>query len=194
MKQQKDFSSPTEVSNQFLCAAGVPEALLGQASDAALEESILLELEAFAKELPEGDSGGTRIIIAGRHFRLGEASWKLTTSLAALGISTLDPTGLTKVVALKEALDLLKELKPLLVKLDPGKLLVCSAVATVTAEKKRRSIAEPGASKEDIEAYFTARGEMAPVSLQDILKALESDKVLKATYYAQSGPFYTITF
>src|ERR1700735_4677131 len=102
-------SAEPDIIKEFLSDAGVPAELLAQASDPVLEDGILSELETISKELPAGDIGGTRVIIGGRHINLGETGWKLLTSLTALAISTLDPTGLTRIVVLKEGLDLLKE-------------------------------------------------------------------------------------
>jgi hypothetical protein len=187
-------SSDSETVSHLLRDAGLPAEMLNQAGDVSVEEALLTELEAVSKEMPQGDTGGTRIIVAGRHFSLGEAGWKLTTSLVALAISSLDPSGLTKVIALKEALDLLKELRPLLKKLDQGKLLICSAISSISADKKRKSIDEPGASEREIVDYFKRKEEDPPIKLGDILKSLEADEVLQATYMQQSGPFYKIVF
>jgi hypothetical protein len=194
LSESMELSSKEDVIEKLLGDSSVPREVLAQAGDPNLEEAILSELEAIFKERPLEDVGGTRVILSGRHISLGEVGWKLTTSSAALAISTLDPTGLTKLVALKEALGLLKELRPLLKKLDQGKLLVCSAVAAVSAEKKKRSITERGASRQDIEDYFRSRGESPPYAFGDILKSLESEKVLNLTYYQHLGPFYTIKF
>jgi hypothetical protein len=183
-----------DIVGRLLREAGLPEEVAGQAGDPALEDRVLTELEQLTTELPREERGGTRVVIKGRFFSVGEAGWKLLTSVAALAISSLDPTGLTKVVALKEALDLLKALRPLLKKLDPASELVCAAIAAITADKKRQGLAERGASEEDIVKHFHGAGQMSPIKLGDILKRLEADGVLEATRYALVGPFYSIRF
>jgi hypothetical protein len=157
----------------------VPAEVINGAGDTNVEDQILEQLEAIAAELPKEDQGGTRIIVGGRHFSLGEAGWKLLTSSAAFAISTLDPTHLTKLVALNEGLGLLKELRPLLQKLDPGKMLVCSAIARVSAMKKRskKFFQEPGASRADIENYFEQGGET--VENLDAFRSILRDQILR---------------
>jgi hypothetical protein len=95
---------------------------------------------------------------------------------------------------LAKVLELLKGLQPLLKKLDPGSLLVCSAIAAVSAGKKQRPLAERNASRQDIIDYFTQRGESTPVKLDEILSKLKSDGVLTPSYYRDSGPYYEIKF
>jgi hypothetical protein len=188
---ETDGSGAPDVAARLLEAAGVP-ASVARASDGAVEEQALLaELEAVGSAAPSEEEGGTRVVVAGRHFKLGAATWALVTSLAALAISTLDPTGLTRAVALKQALDLVKELRPLLHKLDPAKELVCAAIAGVTAEH-RRGGGDHGATKADIERWFHDRGEEAPVALDEVLASLEHDEVLKTTFFPRSGKHYTI--
>ena len=179
--------------DRLLADAGVPDDVTRAPGDEKLEAALAAELEAIARELPEQEAGGTRVVVAGRHVSIGKAAWKLITSVAALAISSLDPTGITKAVALKEALDLLKELRPLLRKLDPAKLLVCEAIAAVTAEHRRQA-SDRGATPQEIERHFTRHGEMAPVRLAELLASLESDGVIAATNYPQSGPHYKIVF
>lgn len=190
------MSNPSDekrIVAHLLEEAGLPAAVAGSPADSDLEDAFLSELEAITQELPPEEVGGTRIIIKGRFFSLGNAGWKLLTSVASLAISTLDPTGVTKAVALKEALDLFKELRPLARKLDPGKVLVCGAIAAVAAERKRQGVRR-GATEEDIRRHFSDRGQMPPPKLSDILSSLEGDEVIKATYDEGSGPFYSIRF
>ena len=183
----------SDAVDRLLAEAGVPDDVARSRGDPALETALLAELEAIAAELPEEEAGGTRVVVAGRHFSVGKAGWKLLTSVAALAISSLDPTGITRAVALKEALDLLKELRPLLHALDPAKALVCAAIADVTAEH-RRGGGDHGATEGEIARHFERRGEMPPVRLAELLASLESDGVIAATNYPRSGAHYKITF
>jgi hypothetical protein len=183
----------SQTVDDFLHDAGVKKEVLEQAGDAKLEEDFLVALEAVAHEMPQaGDVGGTRIVLGGRFINLGDAGWALATSLAALAISNLDPTGITKVVALKQALDFFKELRPLLKKLDPGKLLICSAISSITADKKRKRDTELGATKQEIKKYFTDQENNPPDAWEDIIKSLVSDDVLQESYSEHAGPFYRV--
>lgn len=189
-----DAIDDREALARILRGAGLPDEAARAPGDPALEGDVLAELERLAAELPGADEGGTRIIVAGRHISLSDAGWRLLTSLAALGISSLDPTGLTRIIVLKEVLALLKELRPLLRRLDPAKQLVCAAIAEIAAAKLRQGLDERGASEAEIAAHFTARQETVPVRLGDVLKSLASDKVVDVVHQPHSGPFYAVRF
>jgi hypothetical protein len=192
------MANPTEEREfirRLIADSGISQDLISRSTDAELAP-VMTVIADTADHLPSEEQGGVRTIFAGRSVSVGEVGWKLLTSMTAFGISMLDPTHLTTVIALKEGLDLLKELRPLLKKLDVAEMIVCTAIMNVTTEKKHKTlmVGPPGANKVEIESYFAARGEMTPVGLDDILKELLQDKVIVAQHDPLAGSFYSIEF
>jgi hypothetical protein len=152
-------------------------------------------LQAIAKDAPpEGDSGGTRILIGDVHIQLGETAEELVVSLAELLFSSADPTQISKFDAFRRLGAFLWNIHKLVQKLDLDDLEVCRAVAAITARKKQKVLVEPGASENEIRADFEERDEMVTPKLSERLTDLTSRKVLESKLYGSSGPFYQVVF
>jgi hypothetical protein len=152
-------------------------------------------LEAIANEAPrETDSGGTRILIKNVHIQLGEVTEELVVSLAELGLSTADPTPISKLDAFRRLATFLWQIRKSIQKLDYDDRDVCRAVAAVTLAKKDKVLIEPGASQEEVLANFQRRNEMPPDDLPDRLTDLTERHVLERKKYEFSGPFYRVVF
>jgi hypothetical protein len=154
-------------------------------------------LEVIHQESPqEGDSGGTKILVKGKHLQLGEMTEGLVEGLAELAFSSVDPTPITKVDAFRRLALFLWRIRKFIQGLDYDERDICRTILAITKRKKNKGkmLEEPGANEKEILADFEARHETPPEKLADHLNDLASRKVLERKQYEFSGPFYKVIF
>jgi len=186
---------PSEVVSRVLKEAGLPEAfaIAGAANVKNFENEFLTELDAIAR-LESGDRGGVKAFAGNYYFSAKGVLADLVVLGLHVAVIVMGPTPVEKAASAVGVVESLKDLRGLIIRLDDVERLVCRAVLAVTKDKK--IIAEPGASEEEIREDFKKRGEMCPQKLPDILEQLaqKERKILKKTYYRDSGPFYQVIF
>jgi hypothetical protein len=164
------------------------------ADDVSARSQAEAAIESISKDVKAGDSGGVRVLIGTRHANLGTITREFVESMIELGFSLIEPTGLSKIDAIRRLAMLLWKINDLVQKLDEVELLLCRGIAEISKRKQGKIFVEPGASSKELEKYFKSRGEMVPLRIDDKLEGLVDKHVLLRDRYDHGGPYYRIVF
>jgi len=164
------------------------------ADDVKAHQQAEAAVEAIAKNVKTGDSGGVRVLIGTRHANLKKITREFVESMVELGFSAVDPSGISRIDAIRRLAMLLWKINDLVQKLDDAELILCRAIAEISKSKQGKVFIEPGTSKQELEKYFKSHGQMVPLRIEDKLEDMVDKHVLLRDRYDHAGPFYRIVF
>lgn len=174
------------INNRYSGAVSTDEAAAFSQAEQAVE--------AIAQSAKGGDSGGVRVLIRGHHANLGKITREFVESMVELGFSLIEPTGISRIDAIRRLAMLLWKIDELVRKLDESELILCRAIAEISKDKQRKIFIEPGASQKELEAYFKSQNQIVPQHMDEKLEDMAVNHVLIRDRYDHAGPFYRIVF
>jgi hypothetical protein len=183
------------VVDQLLKDSGAEHLISGDGADKfrqdAAEQLRIIGQSAVA----ETDRGGPKVLLpdGSTHLRLAGTVWPLLTCAVSFMFIGLDQSKLTYGIAGSAIIKALRDLANVARILDPAQRIICRAVLEVMREKKAKFL-DPECSEEELRSHFKKAGQLAPIKLEDNLKALVKINVLREKNYPNTGAHYSVTF